>query len=423
MQSLKIKGNYLIIFLILGALLFSCKSKKTNGQKTEESYYTCPMHHQIHADKPGNCPICGMKLILVSRTERGSAVSLDSSLIDLVEPATSTVAGSFKTIQPLRSNLPDTISASGFIGFDPRKSNTVSLLISGRIEKIFVHYFYQYVQKGQPIMILYSPELLSAQRDFLQAVSHHDQALTSSLKENLLNLGMDESEIQKVIQTRAPITDVTIYSPYSGIINQLVENPQENGMTNTMNPSILVGDAYSKSSINLHQGMYVMAGEGLFSIQNIQSIWAILNIFTTHIEQIKIGDPVNLFSEANPVNIIKGSVDFIPPELSQNSNTSQIRVYLDKVPENWKIGTLIHGNIIIPSLNGSAYIPLLAVNRLGLHNVVWVEDAKNSNIYHARQIKTGISIGDSVEVISGIHPGEKIVANASYMVGSESFIQ
>lgn len=441
MERKKLSSVFLMI-LFSSALLFSgCQSKQTRNQHPETGfYYTCPMHHQIHKDKPGYCPICGMKLIKVSLSSDEEQTPLDSALSYLTEPVTQTVVGSFKVIEPVTAAPEDTVTADGYIGFDERDVNRVNTRITGRIEKLYIRYANQHIRKGQPLMVIYSPQLVSAERNLLQAVQDKDQTLIDGLKEQLLNLGMQPSEIQKIIQRGNPLVDITIYSPYDGISKQTSEGQgmvtsQNNGSGNmNSSASVAAGQAGMSSSsnpalsnepelLNIRQGMYVNMGQTVFNIQNISRIWAILNVFTRNLWHIQQGDAVNLFADANPSNLVSRRVNFVPPYRTGDEKTTRVRVYMNHLPADWKIGTLIHGKIMIQEQGQGMYVPLSAVNRLGLHHdVVWVQDQDHTNVFHVRNVEAGIQTADSIQILAGIQPGEKIVENAAYMVGSDSFI-
>lgn len=450
MKRKKLSSVFLMI-LFSSALLFSgCQSKQTGNQHRETGfYYTCPMHHQIHEDKPGYCPICGMKLIKVSLSSDEEQTPLDSALSYLTEPVTQTVVGSFKVIEPVTAAPEDTVTADGYIGFDERDVNMVNTRITGRIEKLYVRYTNQHIRKGQPLMVIYSPQLVNAERNLLQAVQDKDQALIAGLKEQLLNLGMHTSEIQEMIHKGQPLVGITIYSPYDGISRQTsagqgIETTQSNSTSNMgggnmnssgssdagqsgMKPGIslssFTGQNNEPELLNIREGIYVNMGQTVFSIQNISRTWAILHVFTRNIWYIHPGDAVNVFADADPAYIVKGQVNFIPPYRSGNEKTTRIRVYLDHLAAGWKIGTLIHGKIMTNGHDQGVYVPVSAVNRLGLHHdVVWVQDQDHTNVFHVRNVEAGIQTADSIQILAGIQPGEKIAENAAYMVGSDSFI-
>lgn len=435
----------LIIVMVLlagGIVLDSCQSKQPTKQQETGAYYTCPMHHQIHEDKPGNCPICGMKLIKVASSDKTDKMPLDSALSYLTEPVTQTVVGSFKVIEPVKAKPNDTLVADGYIGFDQRDVNTVSSRVAGRIETLYVRYANQRIHKGQPLMKIYSPDLLSAQRNLLQVMQDKDQTLINSLKAQLINLGMQATEIQRVMQSGQALSSITIYSPYNGISQPTTGGNATNSMASSnsvaasptgmemggsnINPTETMATGQSTNqpeALSIREGMYVNRGQTVFSIQNTNRTWAILNVFTSDVWHIHPGDAVSLYTDADPINIVKGRVDFIPPYRSKDEKTTRIRIYLDHLPRNWKINTLIHGQIAISGQNKGVYVPLSAMNRLGMQGVIWVQDKQHPDVFHARKVTTGIETGDFIQITAGIQPGEKIVENAAYMVDSDSFIQ
>ncbi|HVB04272.1 MAG TPA: efflux RND transporter periplasmic adaptor subunit, partial [Chitinophagaceae bacterium] len=229
-----------ILFLLPIAilLLVGCNSKIKETAARVKTYYTCPMHSQIHEDKPGNCPICGMKLIKIE-PEPPTAIPLDSALTYLEDPVTQTVVGDFKVVSPGKINSGDTITADGYTGFDERELNTVASRVGGRIEKLYVKYANQPIHVGQPLMKLYSPELLNVQRNLLQAVKDKDGTMVTALKENLYNLGMSPQQVQQVMQAGQPLVEETIFSPYSGI-SQEITTGQNSGVASGNAP---MGDA------------------------------------------------------------------------------------------------------------------------------------------------------------------------------------
>jgi len=410
---MKLIKNINLVYLLLmmafiGLLMAGCQANQPKAHSQAKVYYTCSMHPQVHEDKPGNCPICGMKLIKVEETNQKDTVSLDTALYYLTQPVTKTVTGSFKTFIPVKGNAKDTITADGMIDFDERDINGVASRVTGRIDKLYVKYSGQSIAKGQPLMEIYSPELLSVQRELLQTVKDNDPTLIKALKVKLRNLGMHQNEIQKVTESRKPLSQITIFSPYQGVARPVSDPAMDNST-----PELL----------DIRKGMYVDAGQSIFSIQDITRRWALLHVFASDMAFIQKGDPVALNSEASPDQIINGQVDFIPPYRMENEKTTTIRVYLKNLPANWKIGTLVRGHIVIGHEDRGLYVPLSAVNRLGMRSVVWVKDRNSNDVFHARPVQTGIRTEDSIQIISGIKTGDQIVENAAYMVDSDSFIQ
>lgn len=400
------KKNFLVLSILSLLLLqLSCRFKESGSNKLQSgSYYTCPMHHQVHENKPGNCPICGMKLIRVTPGMKDTS-SIDTALSYLVLPVTQTVTGTFKTVTVEKKKLQDTIIAAGVIGFDERDMHTISSRVAGRIDRLYANHNGQSITKGQPLMKIYSPQLLGAQKELLQVIIENERLLINPLKKKLVNLGMQTSEVQKVVNSGTPLPEVTIVSPYQGILRQ-TDDPASNS-----------------ELLTIREGMYVDAGQAVFAVQGITRRWALLHIFANEIADVHVGDQVQLYLDANPKEIWSGHVDFITPFRIGDDKNTTVRVYLSHPPEDWKIGSLIHARIAASPKDSAVYVPLSSVNRLGTSNVIWVKDEHYNHLFHARQVKTGISTDDFIEVISGIEPGDQIVVNAAYMVDSDSFIQ
>lgn len=392
-----------MLFLSFGIGLYSCKtdSKKEGKEQKADSYYTCSMHPQVHQDKPGNCPICNMKLIKVSQNTEEEDMPEDSLLSYLAEPVSKVAVGSFQTIHPEEMTAEKQIRVNGTIEFDKRGRNIVSSRISGRIDEIFVKYENQQINKGQALFKLYSPQLLSYQKDLLEAVKNDNKVLTNKLQSRLINLGMAEKEIQKIINDKKALTDITIYSKFNGIVRN---------MTRKQSNSVLL----------IKEGMYIDKGQPLFVVQEISQKWADLNIAVKDLKYITIGDSVSLFSDASGKQLVKGKIDFIPSYFEEENKSVAVRVYLKKVPSEWKIGTFVEG--IITTTHSGTFIPKTAVEDLGEKKVIWVKKEKYNNIFISRNIKTGWQNDDFVEVISGLNTNIEIAKVAAYMVEKETVL-
>lgn len=339
-------------------------------------------------------------------------INTDSLLKYLAEPVAQTAIGYYKTTEPQPMSPKDTLSVEGFIGFDQRALNTVNTRITGRIVHLFVKYAGQQIRSGQPLMDIYSPELVAAQRHLLQAVNGRDEVLIKGLKEQLQNLGMTAAEINRVVQTKKPLLNITIYSLYNGIS----QPPQMTGMA--------MQEGEDNTNLPIKEGQYVQKGEPVFAIQNTGQKWAILNILHQDFMSVKIGSTVRLFTEANPQQIVSGRIDFIPPFRNEEEQIGQIRVYLNNLPDQWKIGTLVRAKIAAQTGRESLFIPRSAVNILGPdHSVVWVQNKDRENVFSVRDVETGVQKGDFIQVTDGIAAGEKIAKDASFMIDNDSYIK
>jgi Cu(I)/Ag(I) efflux system membrane fusion protein len=150
------------LLLIAYCLLASCSR---NNKHTLTEQYTCPMHPTVVKDKPGTCPICGMELVL--KGNHSEEVKITDELTYLLKPVNSAVVSSIKTIIPVKKSMEIKSNVNGLITYDTRTFTAISSRFEGRIEKLFVKYNFQPIHKGQRILEIYSPELLTAQRDLL----------------------------------------------------------------------------------------------------------------------------------------------------------------------------------------------------------------------------------------------------------------
>jgi len=189
MNNIRFK-NFLIILLVIAIFLIACKNKKETTVETpaKKELWTCSMHPEIIRDKPGVCPICGMELI--KKEENAVAVN-DIRLNDLLQPTDRFVVSSIPVTTLNKQSQPVEIDALGTVAYDTRLVNTISARISGRIEKLYVRYRYQHIMKGERIMDIYSPELLTTEQELLFLIKNdaNNSSLINAAKQKLLLLG------------------------------------------------------------------------------------------------------------------------------------------------------------------------------------------------------------------------------------------
>ncbi|HSB91474.1 MAG TPA: efflux RND transporter periplasmic adaptor subunit, partial [Flavitalea sp.] len=191
--------------------------------------YTCPMHPEIVRESPGQCPVCGMELVKKESAD------------DLNDPQLHTVLRSQDAA--VSTSLPVTTIADfsgefhtelyGTVGYDPRQLGVVSSFVTGRIEKLYVRYRFQPVEKGQALMEVYSPELLTAQQEllFLLKSDATNYSLINAAKQKLQQLGMSSMQVNSVIQKQEPRNTITVYSGYAGHIHDAGNMEPTSGMT------------------------------------------------------------------------------------------------------------------------------------------------------------------------------------------------
>jgi Cu(I)/Ag(I) efflux system membrane fusion protein len=306
------------------------------------------------------------------------------------------------------------VSAYGTIEYDTRAATTISARISGRIEKMYVRFRYQPVEKGQKIMDIYSPEILTAEQNLLFLLQNDtgNTSFIQAAKEKLLLLGMSADQLEQVLKNGKSLYSISIYSNSSGHVH-------EAGMEHDGQPSANMSTAPAVSQeLSLKEGMYIQKGQPLLMLMDHHMVWAALQIFTSDQSLVKIGDPVRIISETDSSIVISGNIDFIEPFYRANSKTLTARVYFHN-HSMLPVGSHVTANISTTPRK-ALWLPASAVLSLGMNKVAF---KKSSGGFIAHKIITGIRSDNLVQVTSGISEKDTVAVNAQYFIDSESFIK
>lgn len=416
--------RFLIIQLIVTLLLFlsACNNDKkvdhtqhTNADNKKE-LYTCPMHPQILKDQPGQCPICGMDLV---KKEMDAASITGMQLESLLKPTNQYVVSAIPVTAIKREQIVAEIDALGRVEYDTRMIGNISARINGRIEKLYVRYKYQYIKKGQKIMDIYSPELLTAQQNLLFILKNDagNTSLIEAAKQKLLLLGMSADQVQRIMQTGNPIFSVSIYSNLSGHLHNAGDgsaamSPQASSPSMTaINPSTEL--------LNLKEGMYVQKGQNLFSVYNPSKAWALLNIYTDGHALIQKGQLVVITPESGSGRSFQGHIDFIEPFYREGSRTTSARVYFDNSSLRLPVGSQVRGVIIAHPAMGY-WLPKESVTSLGRDKIVFL---KVTDGFKPKKVTTGITTGNNIQITGGLSETDSVAIKAQFLIDSESFIK
>ena len=411
--------NTVLLFcmLLVGSTLnfTSCKNNKTTSVQTIEKkqLWTCSMHPEIIRDHPGNCPICGMEL--VKKVDNAVAIN-DIRLDDLLQPTDRFVVFSIPVTTLKTSNETIQVDALGTIAYDTRLINTISARVSGRIEKLYVKYRYQHIMKGQKIMDIYSPELLTTEQEliFLLKNDASNTSLINAAKQKLLLLGVSEGQLQQIIQTRKPSLTISVYSNFTGHIHEAGNTmPAESSGEQRMDISRITEE------LSIKEGMYIEKGQNIFQVYNIDRSWALLNIFPENLGLIKKGDAVMVAPETAPLKKFRAKIDFIEPLYRKENKTVTARVYFDNSQMQIPVGSQVRATIFVSSKEAD-WLPKDAVLSLGITKVVFI---KVSGGFKAHKIETGLTYNNQIQITSGLERTDSVAANAQYLTDSESFIK
>lgn len=384
-----------------------------NHATAHDASYTCPMHPDVVKDQPGSCPICGMDL---TKKEPGSEQQGDIELNALLQPTNELVVSSIPVTGLAFGNKQIEIDALGTIAYDTRTIGSIAAKVSGRIEKLYVHYKYQKVTKGQRIMDIYSPELLTAQQNLLFLLKNDPDnlALIAAAKEKILLLGMSNEQILKLIQTGNALFTISVTSNYDGHIHETVNSNKMTQANDNMG-SI----AQQTEELSLKEGMYLQKGQPAFTVFNPEKAWAILNIYGQNQSLVKKGNAVRIVPETAKQKDFRATIDFIEPFYRRESKTQTARVYFNNSSLKIPVGSQVQATIFGNSTKGY-WLPKDAVLSLGLEKVVF---QKTDEGFRARKVTTGITAEKQVQILAGLQPKDSVAANAQFLMDSESFIK
>ena len=277
-----------------------------SGDATDQ-VFTCPMHPQIRQPNPGNCPICGMNLVVATN---GSGADVDELAVQ-ISPAARRLAN-IETAEVRREPIVTTLETIGAIAIDESRMATIPSYIDGRIEKLFADYTGVVVAEEDHLAVIYSPELYSAQVEYLEsrkslaggqsssleAVRQAQQKLAANSRQRLVELGMTEQQISALEQSGKAQSRLTIYSPVGGTVIE-------------------------KTAM---EGKYVNAGEPIYRIADLSTVWLMLELYPEDAARIRFGQRVEAQMQSLPGETFEGRVAFIDPTVNQEDRTVGVRV-------------------------------------------------------------------------------------------------
>ncbi|MEZ5016036.1 MAG: efflux RND transporter periplasmic adaptor subunit [Flavipsychrobacter sp.] len=381
----------LVIGVLLGGLFFGSNNKpaqETNTQEAELAIWTCTMHPQIRKTEPGLCPICGMELVSLNRegSDVGSSeVRMTPTAMQLANVQTSIVKRQ-KPVKEIRMN--------GKVKPDERKLFSQVSHIPGRLERLLVDFTGEYVSSGQTIAYVYSPELVTAQDELLEAykIKETQPELYNAAREKLKNWKLSEQQIDNILSTGKLQERFPVIADVSGIV----------------------------SNKRVNTGDYVQRGQALFEIANLNTVWVLFDVYEQDLAWINKGDAVNFSVQSLPGKVFKSKVDFIDPVIDPARRVASARVQVSNQSNQLKPEMFATGIIETPlkKQNETLVIPKSAVMWTGERSIVYVQEQSAGSGYNfmMREVVLGPMLGDSYVVKEGLEEGEEIVTNGTFSV-------
>lgn len=376
------------------------RSDDSAASITSEVLYTCPMHPTILQDHPGDCPICGMKLVKVSDggNDQGSEAGgdVEGRAVVTIEPKRQQLIG-LRTAPVTRGNVGGGWFTVGRVEADPTRVSKINVKVSGYIEQVFVDFVGRSVQRGEKLFAFYSPDLFAAQQEYLLALNARDtlagdDLLVSAVRQKLKLWDVTDAQIKHLEETGKVTRALTFASPVTGVVT--VKNVVEGS---ALNP-----------------------GDIAYEVTDLSTVWVIAAAYQTDLARVKVGMPASIGFESLPDQVFTGKVAFIEPVLDPESRTLNVRLNLENKDGELKPG--MFGEVLFRDVTHQALtIPSDAVIPSGKGNYVFV--AIGNGEFEPREVILGQKSGDQIEVVEGLSEGELVVTRANFLVDSESLLR
>jgi hypothetical protein len=369
---------------------------------------------------------------LVRKSKPGDEVKITEDLARLIKSPNEVVIASLDIIKGEYKTMPVTIEAQGIVTYDTRYLYTLSAKMSGRLDKVYLKYAFQPVRKGQKVADIYSPELVTAQRELIYLIEHDptNSSLIESAKNKLLFLGVTQQQVDDLAHRGEAIYNFPIYSPYDGY---LVGEDQTSLPGSVTRPVEGMGRSMDGSSKNpvlssvstvfmnttptelLKEGNYISSGQTLIRIVNVSALRIELDLPVSQSGTIKTDAEVTM--DFGDKLIETGKVDFVQPFFTDGEEFIKIRVYVRN--KDFRIGQLVRATIKVNPVEG-LWIPKNSLLDLGVEQIVFIKERQT---FIPRKVRTGIQSAGWIQVINGLTSSDQIASNAHYLMDSESFIK
>ncbi len=386
----------MITGIFLGWLIFKGEKKeKITPAETSVSIWTCSMHPQIRQGEPGKCPICGMDLIPLTAKDESEHVS---PFIHTMSPEAVALAN-VQTTKVSFVAPEHEVSLTGKIAVNEQKLAVLTANFSGRIEKLFVDFTGQGVRKGEKLATIYSPELVTAQKELLEAAKtkHINPALYNAVREKLRLWKITEKQIDAIETKGETVTELDVYSEIPGIV---------------LTRNISLGD-------------YVNRGTVLFEIADLSTVWILLDAYESDLAWVKKGDKISFTVASIPGKTFTSAITFVDPLINPQTRTASVRA------ETANPGMALKPEMFVNATVGAGFtpahtpatkdksllIPKTAVLWTGPRSVVYIKVPDSEYpAFEMREIVLGARTGDYYIVESGLQEGEEIVTNGVFAI-------
>ncbi|PYL15859.1 MAG: efflux RND transporter periplasmic adaptor subunit [Verrucomicrobia bacterium] len=418
----------LTLLMILVALLLgvaSCMKKGASSKPSNVDYYTCTMHPSVKSQDPkGKCPICGMDLVPVMKKGGGEkqtgqmqgmegmpgmpgtkpeAATQGAQTREFVVPVErqQQIGVTYAAVE--RKPLRHTIRSVGLVVPDKGRNWQFVSRVDGYVQNLDVKSPGEIVEKGAPLLSIYSPDLLTSEREFVELLRMRDQAkskdaretperLIQSARRRLQLWNVTNEQIAELEKARNPQQNLTLLSPFRGVVQ----------------------------SVPVEQGKGVGIGNMLVEVADLSVVWVWAEFYENELPMLKVGQKIDVTAKSYPGEKFEGTISLINPFLEEAKRTAKVRI--DIPNPDFKLRPAMYVNAELAMDKGEGLtIPVSAVMPTGTRNVAFVD--KGGGKLEPRIIQLGSKYGESYEVQSGLREGEQVVASANFLIDAESKVQ
>ena len=433
-------GIAAVVILLAGIGIGSQLSGPPEGaaQEATATTYRCPMHPTVISDQPGECPICGMTMVADQPTATGPAgerkiaywrAPMDPNYtadgpgkspmgMDLIpvyedelsrsgtvtiDPVTVQNIG-VRTATIMRRPLNRNVRTVGRVDYDETRMTDVNTKVAGWVEKLHVDFTGKQVTTGQPLLDIYSPELVAAQEEYLTALDYH-RRLQLSAADNVIRGARDllraagqrlrywditDAQIAELERSQTVRRRMTIYSPQQGIVTHK----------------------------SIFDGQHVKSGEHLYRIAELSTVWVHADVYEYELPWVKTGQQATVALSYLPGRTFAGRVTYIDPYLDPKTRTATARIILDNPVGELKPGMYADVEIATPVSENTVVVPVQAIIHSGRRHVAVVSLGEGR--FQPRDIDIGVEAEGYYQVLKGLREGETIVTSSQFLIDSES---
>ncbi len=381
----------------LGVARYTNMFRTTAGQSgpgadtvaREILYWTAPMDPSYRGNAPGKSPM-GMDLIPVyadaaggGSEERGAVVTIDPDVVQNL---------GVRSVEINRRALSQDIESVGYLDYDETLMSHIHTRTDGWIERLLVKAEGERVKRGQLLFELYSPTLVNAQEEYLEALAGKRDGLITASRERLHALGISDAQVKRLTDSRRVSQRVQLYASQDGVISKL----------------------------NVREGMYVKPATEVMTLADLRQVWFLAEVFERQAFWVAAGQAAEARLDSLPGRKWEGRVDHIYPALDPVTRTLRVRLRFENPDELLKPNMFAHVSIFGEETTALA-VPREALIR-GREGARVILDLGNGH-FAPRDVVTGIESGEYVEIVSGLQEGQRVVASGQFLIDSEASLK